>query len=174
MAFYDLCVSLWVYSVTQLCPTLCDPMDCSLPGYSIHEISQARIPEQVAISYSRDLPDTGIKPTSLGSPALADGFFTTAPPGKLPVMIWPLPTFPPSSPPVHLEFQTHRLSPSSPNLPGPHNFIPWLFSWKSWFIFKRKNLERCYQHPEEQKLEQDNLFPLKIAKHFKRLRISRG
>ena len=32
-----------VFSVTQLCPTLCDPMDCSLPGSSVHGISQARI-----------------------------------------------------------------------------------------------------------------------------------
>ena len=38
--------------VTQSCPTLCDPMDCSLPG-SIHEIFQARILECVAISFSR-------------------------------------------------------------------------------------------------------------------------
>ena len=39
--------------VTQSCPTLCSPVDCSPPGCSVHEISQARIPEQVAISYSR-------------------------------------------------------------------------------------------------------------------------
>ena len=39
--------------VTQLCPTLCDPMDCSLPGSSIHEIFQARILEWVTISFSR-------------------------------------------------------------------------------------------------------------------------
>ena len=38
--------------VAQSCPTLCDPMDCSLPG-SIHEIFQARILEWVAISFSR-------------------------------------------------------------------------------------------------------------------------
>ena len=37
----------------QLHPTLCDPMNCSLPGSSVHRISQARIPEWVAISYSR-------------------------------------------------------------------------------------------------------------------------
>ena len=36
----------------QSCPTLCDPMDCSLPG-SIHGIFQARILEWVAISFSR-------------------------------------------------------------------------------------------------------------------------
>ena len=39
--------------VTQTCPTLCNPMDCSPPGSSVHGISQARILEQVAISFSR-------------------------------------------------------------------------------------------------------------------------
>ena len=38
--------------VTQLCPTLCDPMDCSPPCSSVHGIFQARIVERVAISYS--------------------------------------------------------------------------------------------------------------------------
>ena len=37
----------------QSWPTLYDPMDCSLPGYSVHEIFQARILEWVAISFSR-------------------------------------------------------------------------------------------------------------------------
>ena len=39
--------------VTQLCLTLCDPMDCSLPGSSVYGIFQARILEWVAISFSR-------------------------------------------------------------------------------------------------------------------------
>ena len=39
--------------VAQSCPTLCDPMDCSLPGSPVHGIFQARIPEWVAISFSR-------------------------------------------------------------------------------------------------------------------------
>ena len=39
--------------VAQLCLTLCNPMDCSLPGSSIHGIFQARILEWVAISFSR-------------------------------------------------------------------------------------------------------------------------
>ena len=43
----------WSCSVAQLCPTLCDPMDCSLPGSTIHEIFQARILEWVAISFYR-------------------------------------------------------------------------------------------------------------------------
>ena len=39
--------------VTQLCPTLCDPVDYSPPGSSVHGILQARILEWVAISFSR-------------------------------------------------------------------------------------------------------------------------
>ena len=39
--------------VTQSCPTLCNPMDCSLPGSSVHGISQVRILEGVAIFFSR-------------------------------------------------------------------------------------------------------------------------
>ena len=39
--------------VTQSCPTLCDPMDCSLPGSSVHGILQARILEWVAFLFSR-------------------------------------------------------------------------------------------------------------------------
>ena len=49
-------------------------MDYSPPGSSVHEISQARILEWVAISFSKDPPNPGIEPTS---PALAGGFFTT-------------------------------------------------------------------------------------------------
>ena len=38
--------------VAQLCPTLRDPMDCSLPGSSVHGIFQARVLEWVAIAFS--------------------------------------------------------------------------------------------------------------------------
>ena len=38
--------------VTQSCPTLCDPMDCSPPGSSVHGIFQARVLEWVAIAFS--------------------------------------------------------------------------------------------------------------------------
>ena len=41
--------------VAQSCPTLCDPVDCSLPGSSLHGIFQARILEWVAISFSRKI-----------------------------------------------------------------------------------------------------------------------
>ena len=38
--------------VTQLCPTPSDPMDCSLPGSSVHGIFQARVLEWAAIAFS--------------------------------------------------------------------------------------------------------------------------
>ena len=47
-----------VCSITQSCPTLCDPLDCGLPGSAVHGIFQARILEWAAISFSR-----GIFPT---------------------------------------------------------------------------------------------------------------
>ena len=45
--------------------TLCDTMDCSLTGSSVHEISQAKILERVVIPFSRDLTNTGIESASL-------------------------------------------------------------------------------------------------------------
>ena len=56
--------------VAQECPTLCDPLDCSSPGSSVHGISQARILNWVSIPSSGDLPDPGIKPMSSVSPVL--------------------------------------------------------------------------------------------------------
>ena len=63
-------------SLVQLCPTLCDPIDHSPLGFSVHGIFQARILEWVAIPTPGDLPNPGIEP---GSPTLA-GEFTA--PGK--------------------------------------------------------------------------------------------
>ena len=51
-------------SVGQSCLTLCDPMDCSLQGSSVHGILQAGTLEWVSISFSRDLPNPGIEPRS--------------------------------------------------------------------------------------------------------------
>ena len=47
------CLCRHVCSVTQSCPTLCDPLDCSLPGSAVHGILQARMLEWVAIPFSR-------------------------------------------------------------------------------------------------------------------------
>ena len=62
----------------QSCLTLCDPVDCSLPGSSVHGILQARILEWVPMPPPGDFPDPGIEPTFLVSPASAGGFFTTS------------------------------------------------------------------------------------------------
>ena len=59
--------------------TLCEPPDCSLPGSSIHKISQARILEWVAISFSR----RSYQPKDSTRVSYTAGrFFTTEPPGK--------------------------------------------------------------------------------------------
>ena len=47
-------------TVTQLCLT-CDPTICRPQGFSVHGILQARILEWIAIPFSRDFPDPGIK-----------------------------------------------------------------------------------------------------------------
>ena len=60
--------------VARLCLTLCDPVDCSLPGSSVHGISEARILEWIAIPFSRG----SSQPASTVSPALAGRFFTIA------------------------------------------------------------------------------------------------
>ena len=59
---------------------LCSLVSSSLPGPFVHGIFLARILEWVAISFSRDIPDPGIR---AASPALAGRLFTTLPPGKL-------------------------------------------------------------------------------------------
>ena len=59
----------------QLPLTLCDPMDCSPPGSSVHGIPQARTLEWVAISFSRGSSQTTVE---LASPVLIGGCFTFA------------------------------------------------------------------------------------------------
>ena len=59
----------------QWCPTLCDPVDCSLPDSSVHGILQIRTWSGLLYPPPGDLRDSGIKPTSS---ALAGGFFATS------------------------------------------------------------------------------------------------
>lgn len=71
----------------QLRPTLCDPMDCSLPGSSVHGILQARYWSGLLCPPPGDIPDPGMEPMSLLSPALAGTFFTTRATREAPQMI---------------------------------------------------------------------------------------
>ena len=66
--------------VAQLCPTLCDPMDCSLPGSSVHGILQARVLEWGAIAYSKG-SSRPRDPTRISR--IAGRFFIAEPPGKI-------------------------------------------------------------------------------------------
>ena len=61
------------------CPTLCNPMECSLPDSSVHGISQARVLEWVVISFSRE---SSWPRDRTHISCLAGRFFTTESPGK--------------------------------------------------------------------------------------------
>ena len=62
----------------QSCLTLCDPMDHSLAGSSVHRILQTRILEWITMPSTRETSCPGIKCTSLVSPALTSMFFTSS------------------------------------------------------------------------------------------------
>ena len=62
----------------QSCPTLCDPMNHSLPGSSVHGILRQEYWGGLPCPPPGDLPDPGIKPTVLMSPAMRGRFFTTS------------------------------------------------------------------------------------------------
>ena len=62
--------------VTESCPTLCDPMNHSPPGSSVHGILQARIQEWVAISFSRGFSQLRDRTRAF---SVAGGFFTSEP-----------------------------------------------------------------------------------------------
>ena len=71
--------------VTQSCPSLCDPADCSPPGSSAHGILQARILECVEISFSR----RSSRPRNQTQVScIAGRFFTSEPPGKRHLCPW--------------------------------------------------------------------------------------
>ena len=68
--------------VTQLCPTLCDPIDCSSQAPLSMELSRKEYWSGLPFPPPGDLPDSGIKLTCLVSPALLGGVYTTEAPGK--------------------------------------------------------------------------------------------
>ena len=82
---YITCVRLqlnsykWLVLVAQLCLTLCSPVDCTLPGSSVHGISQARILGRLPRLPPGHLPKTGTEPRS---PALQADSLPSEPPGK--------------------------------------------------------------------------------------------
>ena len=74
-----------VHSVTQLCPTLGDPKDCSPPVSSVHGISPARLLSGLPFPPPQDLPNPRTEPEYPTSPVLhlqVAGFFAPEPSGK--------------------------------------------------------------------------------------------
>ena len=68
-------------SVAQWCPTVCDPMDCSLPGSSVHRILQARIQEYWSGKKKK-------KNTGVGCHFLLQGIFPGIEPTSLCLLHW--------------------------------------------------------------------------------------
>ena len=76
--FQGVLLNMHAYSIAQLCPALCDPMDCSPPGSSVYGILQVRILQCVAnssMASSQHRDGSGIS-------CIAGGFFTAEPSGK--------------------------------------------------------------------------------------------
>ena len=73
------CVCMFVHAYAQLCLTLCDPRDCSLPGSSLFmEFSRQEYWSRLPLPIPGALSHSGIKPASPVPPASAGQFFTTA------------------------------------------------------------------------------------------------
>ena len=133
--------------VAQSCPTLRDPMDCSIPGSSAHGIFQARVPEWVAIAFSKShsVVSNSLWPpglyspwnspgqnTGVGSLSLLQGTFPTqgSNPG-LPYCGWIFYQLSHKGSPRILEWVAYPFSggSSQPRYGG----IPLLFTfWKQW------------------------------------------
>ena len=78
--FHYMCMCMCVWTQSYL--TLCDPMDCSPPGSSVHRIPQARRLQWVATFSSRDLPSPALAReflplNHLGSPFSVIGYYKT-------------------------------------------------------------------------------------------------
>ena len=74
--------NMFLCSVAQSCPALCNSMHCSLTDSSARGIFQARLKEWVVMPSLGDLPDPGIESSSFMSTALAGRFFISDPCGK--------------------------------------------------------------------------------------------
>ena len=100
------CVHMLLLFSCFHCVPLCDPMDCSLPGSSVHGILQARVLESVAMPFSRG--SSWLRGWTQ-VPWIAGTFFTTQTPGKSRLYVYPLPFGLPShsewySPELTLDF----------------------------------------------------------------------
>ena len=82
VSFIDCWGNLHHAACARPCPTLCNPTVCSCQLPLSMELSRQGYWRELPFVPPGGLPDPGIEPMSLASPALAGGFFTTVPPGK--------------------------------------------------------------------------------------------
>ena len=78
---FDSCACVCA-KLLQLCPTLCNPMNCSPPGFSVYGISQARILQRGAMPSSRGSSEPRDRTLQRMSPALTSRFFIHWAPGN--------------------------------------------------------------------------------------------
>ena len=103
---WNIIACMYACSIAQLCLTLCNPMDCSLPDSSTHGILKTTILEWVTIPFSRVSSQPG---DGTGSPTVQVDSLPSEPPGK------------PSRPcPNHVP-----ITPCSQDLQPPFNDVPW-------------------------------------------------
>ena len=76
---FNLYAKYYLFGVAQLCLTLCDPVICSPPGFSVHGIFSQEYWSGLPFTSPGDLPNPGIKP---GSSALQADSLPSEPPGK--------------------------------------------------------------------------------------------
>ena len=105
---YRPCGCVRACSVIQLCPVLCNSVDCGPPGSSVRGILQQEYWSELPFPSPGDLPDPGIEPVSLASPALAGRIFTSEPPENLGCIPDTMRGFPPHS--WRLSVSTYILS----------------------------------------------------------------
>ena len=103
-------------------PTLCDPMDFSLPNFFVRGISRQEYWHGLPFPPPGDLPNPGMQPVSLTFPALAGRFFTTEPPGK------------PHQPWVSLSLDKGKIE------NWPLDLATWSHWWYKWKPFQNTSL----------------------------------
>ena len=124
----DLKCSTGCVLVSQSCLTLCNPMDCSSPGSSVHGMLQVRILEWVASPSSRDLADPGVQPELLMSPTFSGGFFTTSATWEAPGRQWDLPAKSTGRTPTVWHPQSE---PPAWHCPGLISLVEWFSFWRT-------------------------------------------
>ena len=109
-------------------------LDCSLPGSSVRGILQVRIWEWVTMPFSRgNLPDPGINPKSLESPALTGGFFTNS-------ATWEAQWF-------SIREQFHYPGDIWPCLEISLTVKIWGGKYSCWYLVVRRQVTDVVQHP---------------------------